>query len=272
MHVAGQAPAHGVAAGLWQEENGVVFAIFEDGILGFVEVMPSPETVLDDLHQALMSAELVGAPSVFAVVMLDPALDAHRDAIAALFGAPVETLRLEELPAAKPREAPVDLTLDQWRTALVRREQMRLLQARLAVAGMAYAALLLLALLVLGILTSRLHSIEKDLALARPQVDTVIAQQSRWKSLAPAIDPTRYTVEMLFQVFQSLPSSDVRITQFDQSPTDFRVQGEAPDAAQAIALEEKLKGKPSLSDYQFEAGNPILLPNEHAQFSISGKL
>ena len=271
MHLAAKAPRPGFACALWQEEAEVVFAIYENGVLGFVEILPSPETVVEDLPQALMSAELAGAATAPTVVLLDPALTQHGEAIGKLLGAPVEELAMEEPPSA-PREAPVDLTLDVWRTELARRQQLRLLQSRLAIAGLVYAALLLIVCAGLGVLGGRLRHVEAELALAQPQVDTVLAQQTRWKSLAPAIDPSRFTVEMLFQVFQSLPSADVRITQFDQSPTDFRVQGEAPDAAQAVSLEEKLKTQPSLNGYQFEAGNPILLPNDHAQFSISGKL
>ena len=149
---------------------------------------------------------------------------------------------------------------------------MRRLQGQVAVAGVAYGVLLLLAFVMVAIIGRRLRTVETELAIAQPQVDAVLAQQTRWKSLAPAIDPERYSVELLYQVFQSLPSAEVKITQFEQSPVDFRVQGEAPDASQAVALQEKLKSQPSLSGYQFEAGNPILLPNDHAQFSISGKL
>ena len=273
MQIAAQAPPERIACAVWREESDTVFAIFENGVLGFVEILPTPETVADDLAHVLMSADLAGSPTAFTTVMLDPALATQREAIIdSLKVSVVEDLRFDELAAATPKQAPVDLALDAWRAELARRQRLRAIQTRLAIAGLIYVVLLLLAGVGLAILGHRMRSIEGELAVIRPRVEAVLAQQNRWKSLAPATDPQRFTVEMLYQVFRSLPSSDVRITQFDQSPSDFRVQGEAPDAAQAVTLTEKLRVQPALSNYQFEAGNPILLPNDHAQFSISGKL
>ena len=269
MHLAELTPMEGASCAFWAEEGLVVFAVFENGVLGFVEILPSVEMVLKDLPQALTSAELAGAPVTFRTVLIDPILEPQREALEESLGAPVTLL--PEFPGEAP-EIPVDLTLDTWRAQLARRESSRKLQGRLAVAGVVYILLLLVAGLGVGIMGRRSRALETELAAARPQVDSILAQQTRWKALAPAIDPERFAVEVLFQVFQSLPSPEVKITQFEQSPADFRVQGEAPDAAQAVALQEKLRGQPSLSAYQFEAGNPIITPNDHAQFSISGKL
>ena len=273
MQIAAQAPAEGISCAVWREESDTVFAIYENGVLGFVEVLPSSETVAEDLPHVLMSAELAGAPTDFIVVMLDPALSPHREPILDCLGAPTtEDLRLDALHDAIPKEAPVDLALDSWRADLARRKRLRTMQTRLAIAGAIYLLLLLVAGVGLMILGHRLKSIDTELNATRTRVEAVLAQQSRWKSLSPATDPDRFTVELLYQVFRSLPSADVRVTQFDQSPNDFRVQGEAPDAAQAVTLTERLRSQPALSGYQFEAGNPILLPNDHAQFSIAGKL
>lgn len=272
MHVAAQAPSSGVACGLWQEEAEVIFAVFENGILSFAEVISSPDVVLTDLPQVLMSAELAGTPTTFCAVLLDPVLAHLRDSIAEFFGAPSEELRLEALHDANPEQPLVDLTPDSWRRELARMESAHKLRLRLAIAGVAYAAILVLVCAYLFLLQHQLQTVNNELASVRPKVNGILAQQTRWKSLEPAIEPQRYTVEVLYQIFLSLPSPDVRITQFEQSPTDFQVQGEAPDANQAIAMEEKLKAQPGLSQYHLEAANPTILPNDHAQFSISGKL
>ncbi len=268
MHVAAQAPAAGAACGLWQEEEEVVFAVFENGILSFTEMIASPDSLLDDFPQVLMGAELAGASTEFCAVLLDPALDRFREPIAGLLNAPFHELVFETLPV----EGPIDLTLEAWRAELVRQEGRRKLKMRLATVGLAYAALLLLALAYLGILGRQLRSVQNELAAVQPQVDDVIARQARWRSLEAAIDQRRFTVELLYQVFQGLPSPEVRITQFDESPTQFTVEGEAPDASQAIQLGEKLKAEPTLNDFSFEAGQPTILANEHAQFRIFGKL
>jgi len=271
MHVAAKALPGDIACALWQEETDVVFAIFENGVLGHVEILPASETFSNDLPQALMSAELAGADTAFTVALVDTALMQHADALEKALGVPVAELTLEE-PPSSPRETPTDLTLQAWRTELARRQRMHAIQSRLGIAGVVYAVLMAIACIGLAMQNHRLHSVEAELAKVQPQVDAVLGQQNRWKELGPAIDPSRFTVEMLFQVFQSLPSTDVRITQFEQSPNEIRVEGEAPDAAQAVNLEEKLKAQPALTGYDFQAGNPQILSNDHAKFSISGKL
>lgn len=271
MQIAAMADPAEIVCAIWQEEADVVFAVFENGTLGHVEILASPETLSDDLPQALMSAELAGVNTALTVALVDPALMQQSEAIEEALGLSIVELVLTE-PPSTPREAPVDLTLEAWRAELARRKRMRAIQSRLVIAGVVYGVLVLLACVGLAMQRHRLSGIDAELALVQPQVDAVLGQQNRWKALGSAIDPSRYAVETLFQVTQSLPSADVRITQFEHSPGELRVEGEAPDAAQAVNLEEKLKAQPALSGFQFEAGNPQILSNDHAKFSISGKL
>ena len=91
-------------------------------------------------------------------------------------------------------------------------------------------------------------------------------------AIAPAIDPHRYTVEILYQVSSSLSSEDIRITTYDQTPAQFMVEGEAPTAGSAIDFGDRLKNNPELKDFKFDITPPTILPNEHAQFRIFGKL
>jgi len=265
-----QAPQMGIAAGLWQEDEGVVFAVFENGALSFMETIGSPDDVSAELPQALMSAELAGASTEFCTVLLDPALASLRESVTQFFGVPAQ--ELSTLDDALDVNPPVDLTLESWQAELARVARLGKLKARLIGVGIVYAALVLLAFGFLGAQGRRLEALDKELATVQPQVDAVIAQKSRWKAMAPAIDRSRFTTELLLQIVQSLPSADVRLTQFDQSPTQFMVEGEAPDANQAIQFSDKLKATPGLNEFQFEAGPPSILSNDHAQFRIFGKL
>lgn len=281
MLVATQAPRSGVACALWQEEKEVVFAVFENGRLSFTEIVASPDDLPEQFAQVLMSAELAGAPTGFAVALLDPALAALRQPFAKAAAAPVEELNLGAVlphegksggPASPVDSAPVDLTPEAWRGELARQGRNRKFKARLGMAGMAYAAFLLIAFASLGIQKQRLARAEKDLRAVQPQVDTLIAEQTRWRSLEAAVNKSRYTVELIYQAFESLPSQDLRITHFEQSLAQFQVEGEAPDAKQAIAFGEKLKSRDGLSEFKFEAPQPTHLPNDHWQFRIYGKL
>ena len=48
--------------------------------------------------------------------------------------------------------------------------------------------------------------------------------------------------------------------------------GEAPTASVAIDYMAKLKAEPGLDAFTIDAKPPQLLPNDHAQFNINGKL
>ena len=288
--IAAQAPASLAACGIWQEESDTVFGIFEQGVLVFAEIVSSPEELLESFSKILLSAELAGASTRFDALMVDPALDAFREPLARLSGVPeravVELCTEPRADASTPlgssgdggmattgaMAALPDLTPETWRQERARRARAQQIKRHCVHAVLGYAACVLLAFAYLVFRGQQLKRVERALEATRPQVDTLVTAQTRWRELAPAVDPKRFTVELLFQVAENLPSSDTRVTLFNQGKSDFVVQGESPNAAEAIALLEKLKKAEGLGEYHLEAGQPVLLPNDHAQFSISGKL
>jgi hypothetical protein len=269
MHIAAQAPAHATACGFWREEEKLLFGVFENSRLGFVEILAGEDGLRTALPGVLMRAEMAGAPAEFAEVLLDPTLAEKADALGAFFGAPVRQL----LPQGSepPAEDAMDLTPEKWRAEQTRRERRLHLRRQIAAAVVIYAVVLVVTLVTLGIQNSRLEVLRKQAAALQPQVDAAIDRQARWKALAPAIDKRSFAVELLFQTWQCLPSAETRITRFELARGQLVVEGEAPDAQQAILFAEKLKTRPELADYHFESAPPVLLPNEHAQFRIFGK-
>lgn len=267
MQVAAQAPAGVLACGIWREEEAFVFGIFEDRRLGFVEMVSlACEDLAGSLSRALMSAGMAGAPLGFTEVLLEKSLAPLADAVAAALGAPVREIEWQPDP-----EAGLDLTPEPWRAAAARRERQGRRRKELAAAGGVYGVLLVSALIFLGLESGRLERVRKQTRLLQPQMEAVLDQQSRWNALAPAVDQRRYAVELLYQAFQSLPTPETRITRFELAPGQFMLQGEAPDARQAVMCAENLRKRPELAGFKFESGQPVILPNEHAQFGISGK-
>lgn len=269
MHIAAQARANAVACGFWREEEKTLFGIFESSRLGFVEILAGEDDLRSALPGVLMRAEMAGVPTKITEVLLDPTLAEKSDALGAFFGAPVRQI----LPQGNepPAVDAVDLTPEKWRAEQTRRERRGHLRRRIAAAAIAYVAVLGASLIYLGIQTQRLEPLRKQAAALQPQVDAAIDRQTRWKALAPAVDKRRFAVELLFQTWQCLPSTDTRITRFELGRNQIIVEGEAPDAQQAILFAEKLKARTELADYRFESPPPVLLPNEHAQFRIFGK-
>lgn len=284
-HVAAACPPGETVLAVFAETGKVVLAVVEDRKLGWVDVVgadgpdetaapggPGAAGELERLAEALpgrlLAAELGGVPTTFSRVLVDDACRERARGVGEALGAPVSALavgRGGEL-TAPPRLLPAV-----WREAAKRARNRLRLRARLLSAAIIYLVLLVAVLGLLVWMQVGVDRLDRRLAQLRPRVAEIQGRQERWRELAPAIEPALSTVEIMQQVLESLPSEEVRITMFDQTPAQFMIEGEAPSAAMAVELLEKLKGNAALGGFAFEAGAPTLLPNEHAQFRIFGK-
>ncbi len=272
VYAAQRAASHaaaGRALFIYPEGEKLVSAISENGKISFARTLGArePAQLQRDLPQMALSAELQGINSSFGNVLLSEDCLPLRDTIEGIFTQRPEMIGTEAPPA------PVHLNLvpESWkaqRLALVRQAQWR---KRALWAGAAYAALFILFALYVLIIHFQVGRVKKAIARDADKVDFVKTTEARWKELAPAIEPQFYPVEVLFQLFQSLPTPDVQITVYDQTARSLSVQGEAPNAALAFQFAEKVKANADLKAYNFELGPPRILPNGHAQFRLEGK-
>jgi hypothetical protein len=111
----------------------------------------------------------------------------------------------------------------------------------------------------------------RKIAREAPQTAFVRDAEAKWKALAPAIDPRYYPIEILLQLFQSLPSEAVHVTGYNQSARQISVEGEADTPALAYEFAEKVKKNPSLQIFRLEMVAPRILSNGHAQFRLEGR-
>ena len=132
-------------------------------------------------------------------------------------------------------------------------------------------ALVVLMFAYLGLLRFQIGRLDRRIAHDAPETQFVRATEANWKALAPAIDAHYYPVEILLHLFESLPSSEVRITAYNQSGRQISVDGEANTTALAYQFIEKIKKNPDLRVFQFDMAPPRILPNDHAQFRLEGK-
>lgn len=254
---------------LYKEEGRCVIAVCERGRLGFAQTLEAQDTagLERELRQTLLGAAMAGVPATFHRVRLEAACSEWREMIGALFGVPVEMFAFDP---AQP-ESPWDLLPPAWQQERRRLRTRARWKGRLILAGALWLLLLVAALGYLGWLSYRAKALAERTAAMQPELDLALAQQDRWKAIAPAVEPDRFAVEVLFQVFQGLPSKDVRITNFTFKPAEFVVEGEAPSGASAVEFADQLKKNPQLATYKIDLGPPQLLPNDHAQFRIFGK-
>jgi len=254
---------------IYPEGETLVSAVTENGKVSLTRTLESvqQEQLQIELPQLRLSAELQGINASFPNVLLDESCYQLRDTVQGILASPTEIVGVELPPA------PVKLNLlpESWRqrrSQLTRQAEWR---KRVVWAGGAYAALFLLLLAYLGFMRVVIGSLDRRIARDAPQTEFVRVAEANWKALAPAIDSHYYPVEILLHLFESLPSSDVRITGYNQSARQVSVDGEANTAALAYQFIDKIKKNPELRVFQFDMAAPRILPNDHAQFRMEGK-
>jgi hypothetical protein len=261
--------AEGRALIIYLEGEKLVSAISENGKLSLTRTLGREDAALqNDLPQLALSAELQGIDTSFPTVLLDENCLPLRDTIERVFAQRPSLMGVE----APPAPVKLDLTPDSWRqqrAALTRKKEW---QKRLVWAGGVYAAIFLLFALYVVFLRFQVRYMKNAIKRDAPKVDFIKQTEADWKALAPAIDPHYYPIEIMLHLFESLPNPEVRITVYDQSVKNISVQGEAPSAALAYQFAEKVKKNPGLQGFTFDLGTPRILPNEHAQFRLEGKV
>ncbi len=260
----------GTALLIYPETESTVCAISEEGKLSFTRSLNGADAaqLQRDLPQLALTAELQGIDTNFSTVLLDESLFPLRETLQDVFATPADLVSVEAPPA------PVRLNLlpASWRQRRHQIASQREWRKRLLWAAAAYAAILVLFIAYLGVLRFRVSRAEKRVARDEPKIAFIKKTEAAWKELAPAIDPHYYPVEVLLHVFESLPSADVRITQFSQSAREISIDGEANSAALAYQFADKLKKNGGLQMFRFDLTSaPRILPNEHAQFRVEGK-
>jgi hypothetical protein len=272
VYAAQRASTHaptGNAVLIYPEGEMLVYAVTENGKLSLARVFEGGNgaQLQFELPQLRLSAELQGIDASSPNVLLDETCYELRDTVQGILASPTEIVGIELPPA------PVKLNLlpENWRRRrlqLVRQAEWR---KRLFWAGGAYGALLFLLLLYLGVMRFQMGWLDRRIKRDAPGTEFVRATEAKWKALAPAIDAHYYPVEILEDLFESLPSADVRITSYNQSARQISVDGEANTAALAYEFIDKIKKNPQLKAFQFDMAAPRILGNNHAQFRVEGK-
>ena len=275
---ASTAPAGESSALLYRAAGRYVLGVCEGGRLSFAQGLgaQTPEELSAELPAVLLGAELEGVPTNLSLLRLDERAADAREVLRAALGIPVETFDAE---AAASRAGAAgawdsgDLSPPGWRAERVRGEKLARLRRRIVVGVGIYLGLLLLGFVALGAMRLRVGWQRARLEKLRPQAAYSQQADARWQVFAPAVDPARSVAETFFQVYQCLPTDgSVLLTAYDQTLDRIELQGEAQQPSQADDFIVKLKARPELRIYRFEAEPPAILPGGHTRFRITGTL
>jgi hypothetical protein len=272
MQLAARYPVEEVLGLIFREADATILAIAQRGKL--VAAYPCQAAGLDqfliELPRLLLAAELEGTPVNFSKIVVERDLGSWVDPLQEEFG---ETW-IERTPMDAPLpQCTVNLVPAGWIEEKRQVAQKAKVREWLMLAGGIYLFLLLLAAGYIIWLQRQVNAVNAKVSQAAPYVDSIANRKARWQALAPAIDPTRYLVEILNQISHSVPSDDLHVTLLDQgAPSQFLVEGEAPTASMALLYVDDLKNNPNLKMFHFKSDPPEILPNEHAHFRIFATL
>ena len=269
-HVAASCPADKVVLCVWQEEAQLVVAICECGKVSTAQTIPSAsaDALLGELPSLLLRAELEGVPVEFDSIRVEHGCEQLRPALEQYFHKPVETVSFNAgLPDAKGNLLP-----EAWTSEQKRAESSGRLKGRLQIAAFVYLLLLAGAFVYLAWMKRQVQNLDANLAKLKPQIEYVTGQETRWAALRPAIDPERYTLNILRLCTEARPSGEVQFNVFDHQPSQFMIEGEVPNANMAGDYGEKLQAVEGLGDFKVETPPPATLKEDRWKFKFFGRL
>ncbi len=259
----------GLTLMVWVEQGCPFLGLAEGGTLLWLEGLPEVDSALCEmeLSRALLGAELAGVGGKIQQAFVSAAAPGWSEAIrSTLPGIGVEEKTLEpELELTGNWLPPA------WAVEESSRSRKAVFAERLQWVGMAYLGVLTIGFAWLAVQKAGLKKLDQRLAELQPKVDLSNARQSRWRQMEPAVEPSRYLVEILHQAQKAVGAADIRITELQMSPREFSFSGEAATLAEAIEYISRLKQEPGMASFQIQSPNPNILPNERAQFRISAK-
>ncbi|MBX7158307.1 MAG: hypothetical protein K1X66_07980 [Verrucomicrobiae bacterium] len=139
---------------------------------------------------------------------------------------------------------------------------------KMALAG--YGLFLGLWILQLLFFYGRVYLIHREVKKDASLVQSLKETATRWNALGTALQPDHYAAEVLYQCARLLPQEGVRFTLFEVNESGVVLRGEATSVAAASDFFEKLNKNDQLLAYQWQMPTPAILPNDTAQFQITG--
>ncbi len=257
---------------IWNEEGGWVAAVTRGGELVHFQPLAEPApTASMALEVWLMLASLEAGNmlgNAAAVRVFYEGADAPDLGDWNSFGQ-VPATAAPFPPPVRPPEAMLCVPLPVRDVQRSRHTSARRQKIALALAAAYFVLVLALAANTL-LLQWRADALRKALARDADKVEATKEAKSRWQALTPALDPTAYPLEILFQVSRLLPKDGVRLTLFSMNLDRLIVAGEASTLQAAQKFQEDVRDCPQLEAYDWRMENPRPLPTGSAKFQIEG--
>jgi len=259
-----------------EEQSQCVLAAGYQGRLWHSHVLGAADMPGSDLARELELAKLSlesheGYGALRGVTLVGDTLGSHLHELKSLLSFPVEvTKALEPNRALKLEALPRLLPLSVHSAQASNSQRRKLLSVAMVIFAV-YAVLFTLAWLYLQGLERKQAALQADIAITSEPAAEVRTTAQRWKSLAPAIEVSRYPMVQLSQITAIMPPSGVLLKKFEAKPNEIILTGDSRDAQTATQFLEDLKKQPKLSNFTWSMPVPSVR-DKVASFKIQGKM
>jgi len=236
----------------------------------FAPAGASPEEIAQEIQITRWALEAQpGFGQITAITLVGRGWEADR--IARLAELPTHVQ--DSLPRAAQLEAVPATTLLPASVREARQQKIalaRLLRYSL-LGSLLYIALIFLGFAYLRFQTQRIDSLQEQVNATTAPAAEIKRAAEAWRSLAPAIEPSRYAMVLMSEVTQLMPPSGIVIRNFESRPTDIELRGEARDPQLAYQFLEDLEKHRILGRYAWSMPQPSVR-EKTASFRAQGKL
>jgi hypothetical protein len=236
----------------------------------FAQAGASPEEVAQEIQITRWALEtLPGFGQISGITLVGRGWEADR--ISRLADLPTHVK--ESLPRAGQLEAVPTAAL--LPISVREARQQKVSRARLlrysALGGLLYLALIFLGFAYLRFYNQRIDALQAQVSTTTAPAAAVKKTAEAWRSLAPALEPSRYPMVLMAEMTGLMPPSGIVIREFEAKTTELDIRGEARDPQVAYQFLEDLQKHRILGRYTWSMPQPSVR-EKTASFRAQGKL
>lgn len=137
-------------------------------------------------------------------------------------------------------------------------------------AGFAVAAAVAALAVLITWATQERNLLRERIAEVAPRASQVLDQKKSWLEAAPAVDPSRFPMQVLLDCMEPSSSGEVSMTHFEWLPDRLLMRGRTASPALALQYAKEITEVEGLLKYTWETPAPTIASDNSATFELKG--
>ncbi len=139
-------------------------------------------------------------------------------------------------------------------------------------AGFAVAAAVAVMAVLIAWAAQERDLLREKVAALTPQASQVLDQKKSWMEAAPAVDPTKFPMQVLLDCQIPGAAPEVSMTHFEWVPDRLLLRGRTPSPSLALQYAKEITDVEGLAHYTWETPAPVIASDNSATFELKGGL